>query len=105
MRIRLFYILSFLPLFHSFSQTIRINEAISSNSVFIDEDGDSPDWFELYNYGSQEISLNNWTVSDKDDNPDKWTFPDISISPNEYLLVWASGKDRGNSNTFRTLIN
>ena len=79
MRIRLFYILSFLPLFHSFSQTIRINEAISSNSVFIDEDGDSPDWFELYNYGSQEISLNNWTVSDKDDNPDKWTFPDISI--------------------------
>ncbi|GIR72643.1 MAG: hypothetical protein CM15mP75_1550 [Flammeovirgaceae bacterium] len=23
----------------------------------------------------------------------------------EYLLIWASGKDRGNSNVFRTLIN
>ena len=29
----------------SFSQSIRINEAVSSNSNFIDEDGDSPDWF------------------------------------------------------------
>ena len=36
-----------------FSQSIRINEAVSSNSNLIDEDGDSPDWFELYNYGNQ----------------------------------------------------
>ena len=43
----------------SFSQSIRINEAVSSNSNFIDEDGDSPDWFELYNYGNQSISLKN----------------------------------------------
>ena len=91
--------------FSCYSQTVRINEAVSSNSNFIDEDGDSPDWFELYNYGNQSISLKNWTVSDKDDNPKKWTFPDISIDPDEYLLIWASGKDRGNSNVFRTLIN
>ena len=100
----LFSSLLILPI-TSFSQSIRINEAVSSNSNFIDEDGDSPDWFELYNYGNQSISLKNWTVSDKDDNPEKWTFPDISIDPDEYLLVWASGKDRGNSNVFRTLIN
>ena len=91
--------------FSGYSQTVRINEAVSSNSNFIDEDGDSPDWFELYNYGNQSISLKNWTVSDKDDNPKKWTFPDISIDPDEYLLIWASGKDRGNSNVFRTIIN
>ena len=91
--------------FNCIAQQVRINEAISSNSIFIDEDGDSPDWFELYNYGNESISLKNWSVSDKDDNPKKWTFPDISINANDYLLVWASGKDRGNSNTFRTLIN
>ena len=91
--------------FSCYSQTVRINEAVSSNSNFIDEDGDSPDWFELYNYGNQSVSLKNWTISDKDDIPDKWTFPDISINPDEYLLIWASGKDRGNSNIFRTLIN
>jgi len=91
--------------FNCFAQQVRINEAISSNSIFIDEDGDSPDWFELYNYGNESISLKNWSVSDKDDNPKKWIFPDISINANDYLLVWASGKDRGNSYTFRTLIN
>ncbi len=100
----LFFFLSIFPII-CFSQTIRINEAVSSNSNFIDEDGDSPDWFELYNYGNQSVSLKNWTISDKDDIPDKWTFPDISINPDEYLLIWASGKDRGNSNIFRTLIN
>ena len=105
MRIKL---LLFSLIFHHsncFAQQVRINEAISSNSIFIDEDGDSPDWFELYNYGNESISLKNWSVSDKDDNPKKWIFPDISINANDYLLVWASGKDRGNSNTFRTLIN
>ena len=59
----LFSSLLILPI-TSFSQSIRINEAVSSNSNFIDEDGDSPDWFELYNYGNQSISLKNWTVSD-----------------------------------------
>ena len=84
---------------------MRINEAVSSNSLFIDEDGDSPDWFELYNYGDESISLEGWTVSDKDDNPKKWVFPDISLGPKEYIVIWASGKDRGSSNTFKTLIN
>ena len=72
--------------FYSFSQSIRINEAMSSNSVFIDEDGDTPDWFELFNYGNTSISLDNWSVSDKNDNPTKWKFPNISIEPGEYLL-------------------
>ena len=90
--------------FYSFSQSIRINEAMSSNSVFIDEDGDTPDWFELFNYGNTQISLDNWSVSDKNDNPTKWKFPNISIEPGEYLLVWASDKDRSSA-SFRTLIN
>ena len=57
------------------------------------------------NYIIAEINLyrENGTVSDKDDNPEK-DFPDISIDPDDYLLIWASGKDRGNSNVFRTII-
>ena len=90
--------------FYSFSQSIRINEAMSSNSVFIDEDGDTPDWFELFNYGNTPISLNNWSISDKNDNPTKWKFPNITIEPGKYLLVWASDKDRSSA-SFRTLIN
>ena len=40
----LFFIISI-----SYSQDIRINEVSSSNSMFYDEDGDTPDWIELYN--------------------------------------------------------
>tara|TARA_B100001057_G_scaffold275477_1_gene275709 strand:- start:16593 stop:20087 length:3495 start_codon:yes stop_codon:yes gene_type:complete len=87
------------------AQSIRINEAVSSNSIYFDEDGDSPDWFELYNNGTQDISLENWTISDDLEELDMWTFPAITISPDEYLLVWASGKNRSLNTYSRTLIN
>ena len=59
----------------SFSQSVRINEVSASNSIFLDEDGDTPDWIELYNYGSEEISLNNWSLTDIFDDNNPWTFP------------------------------
>lgn len=86
-------------------QTIRINEVASSNSTYFDEDGDTPDWIELHNYGSQSISLKDWSISDNLDNLSKWVFPDISLKANEYLLLWASGKDRPSISFSRTLIN
>ena len=87
------------------AQTIRINEVVSSNSVYFDQDGDSPDWFELHNYGSQTVSLENWSISDDLDNLEKWTFPSLIIAPNDYLLVWASGKDLSIDSYARTLIS
>ena len=69
------------------------------------QDGDSPDWFELHNYGTQNISLENWTISDDLEALDMWTLPAITLAPGNYLLLWASGKDR-NFNTYsRTVIN
>ena len=29
---------------------------------FMDEDGDTPDWIELYNPGADEVLLNNWSL-------------------------------------------
>ena len=102
MRIILFLIFSPLIIF---SQSIRINEVVSSNSVYFDEDGDSPDWIELYNYGNQTISLDNWTISDNIENLDMWPFPQINLDPDEYLLIWASGKNRSQISYSRTYIN
>jgi hypothetical protein len=76
------------------AQSIRINEASSSNSIYFDEDGDTPDWIEIYNHGSQAISINDWGLSDDVLELDKWTFPNISLAPDSYLLLWASSKDR-----------
>ena len=103
-QLRLFIILTLVFNF-SFSQSIRINEVASSNSIFSDEDGDTPDWIELHNYGSEEISLNNWSLTDIIDDNNPWTFPDISIDADEYILIWASDKDRSEITYARTLIN
>jgi len=87
------------------AQTIKINEVVSSNSEYTDEDGDTPDWFELHNSGSENVSLDGWFISDDPEEYDKWVFPNITLVPDEYLLVWASKKDRSNLAYPRTLIN
>lgn len=86
------------------AQSIRINEVVSSNSTVIDEDGDTPDWLELYNYGTTPVSLLNWGLTDDVDDLHSWQFPNVTLNPDEYMLVWASDKDRGFSFA-RTLVN
>ena len=87
------------------AQNIRINEVVSSNSVYFDEDGDTPDWIELYNYGAQDVNLENWSISDDLNDLSKWNFPNVTIPANDYLLLWASDKDRAQITASRTLIN
>ncbi|MCU0643198.1 MAG: CotH kinase family protein [bacterium] len=68
---------------------------MSSNSTTItDEDGDYPDWIELYNHGSDTINLNGYGLSDDENDPFKWVFPKAIIQPQGYLLIFASDKDR-----------
>ena len=77
------------------TQDVVINEVMASNAWTIaDEDGDYEDWIELYNFGQDSISLQGYGLSDNYAQPFKWVFPDVSIGPGEFLLVWASGKDR-----------
>ncbi|WP_083608091.1 CotH kinase family protein [Teredinibacter haidensis] len=76
---------------------IRINEAVSSNSIFEDDDGDEEDWFELYNNGTSNTDLAGWTLTDDADEPDQWTLPSYIFQPGEYLVIWASKKDRANA--------
>ena len=87
-----------------YSQSIRINEISASNTIFFDEDGDTPDWIEIYNYGEQNISLHDWSISDSENDNTPWKFPDISINSDEYLVIWASDKDRSQISYARTLI-
>lgn len=77
------------------AQTLRINEVMSSNGgVITDADSETPDWIEFYNAGTVPVSLYGYGLSDKKDQPFQWVFPDFKVQPGEYLLVFASGKDR-----------
>lgn len=90
------------------TQSVRINEVLAFNgTVLADENGDYEDWIELYNSTTEPINLAGYTLTDKPDNPNKWPFPAVTIEPEGFLLVWASGKDRrtpGNWDFGRPLI-
>lgn len=78
-----------------FGQSLVINEIMTSNSQTIsDQDGDYVDWIELYNNSSSSIDLANFKLSDDPENLDKWTFPSVTIGAYDFLIIYASGKDR-----------
>lgn len=77
------------------AQPLHLNEILSSNdAVLADEEGDFEDWIEIYNSGNESINLSGFGLSDDDEEPFKWAFPDTTIQPGDFLLIWASDKDR-----------
>lgn len=80
------------------SKTIRINEySLSNKNTLRDENWDSPDWIEIYNYGKSKVWLGDIYLSDSIKNLERFKLPDIEILPDSYLIVLASGKDITNS--------
>jgi hypothetical protein len=80
---------------NAIAQDIKINEIMSSNTqVIYDEDGDTPDWLEIVNHGDSEIDLSDYYLSESRTNLLKWQLPAIKLAPNRPFLVYASGKDR-----------
>lgn len=76
-------------------QTIVVNEFLASNDQGLkDEDGDASDWIEIKNLSDAAVNLNGWSVTDDPDEPGKWKLPDVSIDAHDFLLVFASDKDR-----------
>lgn len=70
---------------------VVINEVQSSNdTTCVDENGESPDWIELYNNGEEPVDLEGWGLSDNAAKPFKWTFPKgAKIEASGYLRVFA----------------
>ena len=74
---------------------LRVNEAMPVNrSTLADEDGDYSDWIELYNASDAPVNLEGYALSDSDDKPARWRFPDVTLEAGAYLTVFASGKNR-----------
>jgi len=76
---------------------VVINEfVISNDNSLADEDGDNPDWVELYNTGTSSVNLSGYKLTDKKNAADaEWAFPDgTTISSGQFLVVFASNKNR-----------
>lgn len=71
-----------------------INELVADNKTGLtDADGEYSDWIEIANVGGAPIALKGYALTDDPDDLDKWLFPDVTIGPGEYLVVFASGKE------------
>ena len=80
--------------------TVMITEFLAVNSSIIgDEDGDSTDWIEFYNPTNAPINLNGWFLSDDVSEPLKWKFPNVTINAKDYMVVFASSKNKIDSSS------
>ena len=78
---------------------VLISEFMANNDATLqDSDEDNSDWIELWNPTDTAISLANHFLTDNASRPNKWALPEIAIAPNEFLIVFASGKDRNDPN-------
>ena len=74
---------------------VVINEVLAKNrGGWLDEDGDSSDWIELYNPTNRRVALEGYSLTDDRADLGRWKFPTTTLFPKARLLVWASGKDR-----------
>ena len=72
-----------------------ITEFMADNQgTIVDEDGAYSDWIEIHNPTPTPINLVNYTITDTLNDPAPWRFPAQTLAPGDFLIVWASGKNR-----------
>ncbi len=72
-----------------------ISEFMADNkSTLADENGDFSDWIEIHNPAATPFALGGWYLTDTATTLAKWQFPAVTLEPGEFLIVWASGKNR-----------
>jgi len=101
----LFLIIINTPLIYRYKNNgkLIINEVMSSNKTTkVDNYGTYSDYIEIYNGYDYDINLKDYYLSDDNFNLRKWSFPDVTIGANSYLLVYATGKDAFVDNTIHT---
>ena len=76
---------------------VSITEFMAVNDVTIPDPtglGDAPDWVELYNGGADPISLDGYFLTDTKNNLSKWRFPNVTLEPGDFLVVYATGNNQ-----------
>ncbi|MCP4607361.1 MAG: hypothetical protein GY845_01420 [Planctomycetes bacterium] len=74
---------------------LLINEIMAANEgtypTYVEGKEVFSDWIEIYNTSQESISLKSWSLTDEDSDLTKWPLPDVSLAPDSYLVVYASG--------------
>lgn len=95
-------LLLFLPIL-VFCQKIKITEISSKGTACVkDCYGEYCDWIELYNYGSDTINCIGLSICDDITSAQKFKLPDTVITPQGFLLVYATGNNSVANNEIHT---
>lgn len=73
---------------------VVISEFMASNDGSLaDGDGNSSDWIEIWNSTTDSVDLAGWSLTTSARQTGRWVFPPVSLAPNEFLIVFASGRE------------
>ncbi len=71
---------------------IVLNEIMADNATIIQNGTNYPDWVELFNRGTNSVSLTNWSLTDSG-SARKFIFPtNITIAAGDYLVIWCDSR-------------
>lgn len=89
-----------------YKSQIVINEGCNKNFASItDEDGESEDWIELYNAGTEAVDLFGYALSDDVDIQDMWVLPHLILEPGAHQIIFCSGKNRYSAPSATMVVN
>lgn len=70
-------------------QDLVISEVMSANISYLKGAySTTSDWVELYNNSDKAITLSDYALSDSPDNLNKCTLPNITLSPDQYCILF-----------------
>lgn len=72
---------------------IIFTEVDPINTVYEDHEGGDAGWVELYNTSTEPVNLQGLHLTKSFSNPAQWTFGDVEIAPQTFMLVYLSGKN------------
>ncbi len=82
-------------------QSLMINEVMNSNYSYMAQNGgEYYDWIELKNNSDETIKLSDYYISTTTNNSEMYQLPDISLTPNEYVILMASGDSSLSNNSY-----
>lgn len=80
---------------------VRINEVVSSNTRWAPVDGEYYDFVEIFNGTDRAVDLSGYYLSDKKKEPQRYRFPQVSLEPGGFFIVYCSGLTGGNHAPFK----
>src|SRR6266480_7343589 len=71
---------------------VIISEFMADNkNTLVDEDGQFPDWIEIYNTSAGTVNLNGWSLTDDPTRQARWFFPATNLTAKGFMIIFASG--------------